>query len=172
MHEQFAMLGLQDPNLQKRIFHLFDIGRRGPWLACAWLLLGPSFWLLPKLLHPAVVKISILCRVILMDPPMAPRSVFTLVQSSLQCSSVPPVSVCRQVCRPITHNSHRLRLCAQITRTLRLRLSNVSMSTAKTKKRQKSKGNLISYKYHPQYRPNNSPRKTEFPVSRAELKEL
>ena len=85
------MLGLQDPNLQKRIFHfcLFDIGRRGPWLACAWLLLGPSFWLLPKLLHPAVVKISILCRVILMDPPMAPRrSVFTLVQSSLQCSSV------------------------------------------------------------------------------------
>ena len=84
------MLGLQDPNLQKRFFNfcLFDIGRRGPWLACAWLLLGPSFWLLPKLLHPAVVKISILCRVILMDPPMAPRSVFTLVQSSLQCSSV------------------------------------------------------------------------------------
>ena len=122
MHEQFAMLVLQGPNLQKRIFHfcLFDIGRRGPWLACAWLLLGPSFWLLPKLLHPAVVKISILCRVILMDPPMAPRSVFTLVQSSLQCSSVPQSvpqchsvwhTVCHQVCRPITHNSHRLRCC-------------------------------------------------------------
>ena len=55
-------------------------------------MLGPSFWLdLPKLLLQLVVKISILCRVILMDPPMAPRrSVFTLVQSSLQCSSVPP----------------------------------------------------------------------------------
>ena len=170
------MLGLQDPNLQKRIFHfcLFDIGRRGPWLACAWLLLGPSFWLLPKLLHPAVVKISILCRVILMDPPMAPRSVFTLVQSSLQCFSVPPSVQCASKCAAQSRTIPIACAAAQITRTLRLRLSNVSMSTAKTKKRQKSKGNLwvISYKYHPQYRPNNSPRKTEFPVSRAEIKEL
>ena len=148
MHEQFAMLGLQDPNLQKRKFHLFDIGRRGPWLACAWLLLGPSFWLLPKLLHPAVVKISILCRVILMDPPMARRSVFTLVQSSLQCSSVPP-SVPLQCATKCSAQSRTIPIAcaclAQITRTLRLRLSNVSMSTAKTKKKTEIKRQSLGY---------------------------
>ena len=164
MHEQFAMLGLQGPNLQKRIFHfcLFDIGRRGPWLACAWLLLGPSFWLLPKLLHPAVVKISILCRVILMDPPMAPRrSVFTLVQSSLQCSSVQCATVCHQVCNCVPRcaptqcatkcaaQSRTIPIAcaclAQITRTLRLRLSNVSMSAAKTKKKTEIKRQSLGY---------------------------
>ena len=36
-------------------------------------MLGPSFWLdLPKLLLQLVVKISILCRVILMDPTTSP----------------------------------------------------------------------------------------------------
>ena len=47
-------------------------------------MLGPSFWVfLPKLLHQPVVKISILCRVILMDPTRPP----VLCHLTVECST-------------------------------------------------------------------------------------
>ena len=47
-------------------------------------MLGPSFWVfLPKLLHQPVVKISILCRVILMDPTRPP----VVCHLTVECST-------------------------------------------------------------------------------------
>ena len=111
-------------------------------------MLGPSFWVfLPKLLHQPVVKISILCRVILMDPTRPP----VLCHLTVGCSTFEvEVEAGGSVSVPITHNSHHPAL-PKLLQTLRpLLLSARPELQCQMQKQTKLSENIV---YNQDYKP-------------------